>query len=281
MSPAGIHHRATLGQAVELPPAPGVISRRAVRVSLHPAEIGAGVVFRDSAAGVEFPAHPDYLVPSRNCTALGNAEASIAFIEHLMACLAAARISDVLVVTDGPEIPLYDGSARLLWQAVQEAGRVESTVAWPPLVVAEPVRVAEGQGWIEAEPGPELRLSYALDHPHPMIGRQEASYEAGEDFGTALAPARTFATDEEIRALYGMAPTPQIEQMCLVVYPARLSAEPGLPAPFARHKLVDLLGDLFLCGRLVQGQVRACRSGHGLNQSLARALLAQAEPPQS
>jgi len=281
MGPTSSTQRATLGQAVKLPPAPGVISRRAVRVSLHPAEIGSGVVFRNAEAGVEYPAHPDYLAPSRNCTALGKAEASIAFIEHLMACLAAAQISDMLVVTDGPEIPLYDGSARLLWQAVQQAGRAESAIAWPPLVVTGPVRVAEKPGWIEAEPGPEMRLSYALDHPHPMIGRQDAAYAATEDFGTALAPARTFATDEEIRALYGMDPTPQIEQMCLVVYAEGLSEEPGLPAPFARHKLVDLLGDLFLCGRLVQGQVRACRSGHGLNQALARALLAQAEPPQS
>ena len=278
---AAAYRRATLSRRIDLPAAPGVIARREVRVALHPAEIGAGVRFRDSRADVEFPASPDHLAPSRNCTALGTPAAGIAFIEHLMACLAAARISDVLVVADGPEIPLYDGSARVLWQALQGAGRAESAVPWPPLVVVEPVRVAAGDAAIEAAPGSEMRLTYELAHPHALIGRQQAGFGEGEDFGTALAGARTFATAEEIRALYGMDPTPQIEQMCLVVYPERLSEEPSLPEPFARHKLVDLLGDLFLCGRIVQGAVCAHRSGHGLNQALARGLLARAGPPQS
>jgi UDP-3-O-[3-hydroxymyristoyl] N-acetylglucosamine deacetylase len=275
------YRRATVGRAVDLPPAPGVISRREVRVSLHPAGIGQGVRFRDSRAGAEFPADPDHLAPSRNCTALGTAEASIAFIEHLMACLSAARISDVLVVTDGPEIPLYDGSARVMWQALQDAGRAESEVPWPPLAIIEPLRVAQGEASIEATPGSEMHLVYELAHPHALIGRQQVGFGEADDFGTSLASARTFATDEEIRALYGMDPTPQIEQMCLVVYPERLSEQPALPQPFARHKLVDLLGDLFLCGRIVQGTVCARRSGHGLNQALARGLLAQAGLPQS
>jgi len=273
MGPAS-GHRATIARAVELAPALGVISRRAVSVTLRPAEIGQGVRFRDSTTGAEFPADPEHLAPARNCTALGDANASIAFIEHLMACLAAARLSDVLVETDGPEIPLYDGSARLLWQAVQEAGRAESDDEWRALVVREPVRVAEGTASIEATPADELVLSYELEHAHPLIGHQTAEFAGTDDFGTRLAPARTFATDEEIRALYGMEPTAQIEQMCLVVYPDRLSEQSTLPQPFARHKLLDLLGDLFLCGRLVRGQVAAQRSGHGLNQALARGLLA-------
>lgn len=273
--------RATIGRPVELPPALGALARREVRVSLRPAEIGSGVRFRRTDVAAEFPATPEHLAPSRNCTALGDADASIAFIEHLMACLAAARLSDVLVTTDGPEIPLYEGSARVIWAAVQAAGRVESDVPWPPLVVREPVRVAEGAAWLEVTPADSMRLSYILEHAHAMIGRQLANFVADEDFGAALAPARTFATDDEIRALYGTDPTPLIEQICLVVYPDRLSEAPPLPEPFARHKLLDLLGDLFLCGRIIRGSVVAYRSGHALNQALARGLLAQAAAPQS
>lgn len=273
--------RATIATAVELPAALGVVSRRAVRVRLQPLEMGAGIRFRDETAGVELPATPEHLAPARNCTALGGAAGSIAFIEHLMACLAAARLSDVLVVTDGPEIPLYDGSGRVLWAAVQAAGRAESADAWPPLIVREPVHVAEGEARLDACPGEGLTLSYELEHAHPLIGHQAAEFAASDDFGTALAPARTFATDEEIRALYGMDPTPQIEQMCLVVYADRLSETPAVPQPFARHKLLDLLGDLFLCGRLVHGRIAAQRSGHGLNQALARTLLAQFGGPQA
>ena len=273
--------RATIARLVELPPAPGVVSRRLVAVSLHPAEIGQGIRFRRSDLGVDIPADTDHLAPARNCTAVGEGGASVAFIEHLMACLAAARLSDVLVVTDGPEIPLWEGSARLPWQALQEAGRAESDVAWPTLTVREPLCVSSDQASLEAAPAERTLLSYELEHPHPLIGRQRAEFTEDDDFGSTLAPARTFATDEEIRALYGTDPTPEMEQMCLIVYPERLSEERAVPQPFARHKLVDLLGDLFLCGRIVQGRITARRSGHGLNHALARELAAAGGPGQS
>jgi UDP-3-O-[3-hydroxymyristoyl] N-acetylglucosamine deacetylase len=273
--------RGTIRRRVELPPALGAISRRAVTVALEPAEIGSGLRVRRADLGRECPLDLDHVVAMPNCTAVGEGQWSVAFVEHLLAALRAALISDVLVVTDGPEIPLYDGSAQAIWAALQEAGRAESQADWEPLRIWQPLEVGEGEAVISGKPRPTPLLSYDLEHSHPLIGRQSASYGAGDDFGRELAGARTFATAEELRALYGVEPTPEMEALCVVVYPDRVS-DPALPAgAFARHKLVDLLGDLYLCGRLLVGEVAAQRSGHGLNRAFLRALLEQEQTGES
>ena len=272
--------RGTIGRTVELPAALGAISRRAVKVALEPAAIGSGLRVRRTDIGREWPVDLERVVPVPNCTAIGEGVESVAFVEHLMAALRASLISDVLIVTDGPELPLYDGSAVPFWSALQEAGRAESATTWEPLVIREALEVGEGQGVITGRPATRAHLSYELAHPHPLIGEQAAGFGEGEDFGRVLAPARTFATAEEITALYGMAPTPEMETLCVIVYPDRVSAG-GLPGAFARHKLLDLMGDLYLCGRPIRGEVRARRSGHSLNRAFLRALLAREPAGQS
>ena len=273
---AGPLRRGTLARKVELPASPGVISRRDVRVSVEPASPGSGIMIRRSDLQAQWPADIAHVIPSRNCTTVGEGEAAVSFIEHLMACLCAGAISDAVIVTDGPEIPLYDGSAALIWQRLQQAGRRETDEPWEPLVVRQAQQVADGPAHVDAAAADSLRLSYELQHPHPLIGHEVAEFGWGDDFGAQLAPARTFATDADIRALYGIDPTPEIEAACLIVYSDRLSQEPPLAQPFARHKLLDLMGDLFLCGRIVQGRVQAVGTGHRHNHALVRLLLEQA-----
>lgn len=268
--------RGTLARTVELPVAPGVISRRGVRVFIEPASPGSGVLIRRSDLEAQWPANIAHVVASRNCTTVGDSDASVSFIEHLMACLCAGAISDALIVTDAPEIPLYDGSASVIWESLQQAGRRQYDEPWEPLVIGQAQQVADGSAHVVATEAESLHLSYELQHPHPLIGRELAGFDWGDDFGAQLAPARTFASDDDIRALYGMDPTPEIEAACLIVYGDRLSQEPLLSQPFARHKLLDLMGDLFLCGRIVQGRVTAVGTGHRHNHALVRLLLEQA-----
>ena len=130
--------RATLAHAVSLPPALGTLCRRPVTVGLHPAEIGAGLSVRRLDTGQEWAIGLDTLVAATNCTAVGDDSGSVAFLEHLLAALWAGGLSDVLITTDGPEIPLYDGSAQALWAAVQEGGRIASAEPWEPLTVTAP-----------------------------------------------------------------------------------------------------------------------------------------------
>lgn len=267
--------RATIRHPIELPPGLGTISRRQVRVSLQPAEIGSGLRVRRADLGQECAVGLDNVVAMPNCTAVGEGNWSVAFVEHLLAALRGALISDLLIVTDGPEIPLYDGSAMVPWGALQRAGREGSRTLWQPLSIDQPLKVGEGMAFIGGRPGHRTLLTYDLEHPHPLIGRQTATFGASDDFGRELAPARTFATAEELKALYHTDPTRQMEELCIVVYPDRVSDEPAFPNAFARHKLVDLLGDLYLCGRVVAGQVAAHRSGHSHNRAFLRALLEQ------
>lgn len=270
------YRRATLARPTDLPLALGVVSGRVVSASLQPAEIGSGLRLRRTDIGQEWPIDVDHLVPLPNCTAIGEPGHSVAILEHLLAALRAARISDVLITADAGELSLFDGSGRVLWEAVDSGGRAESDVPWEPLVIREPVRVEKDNAYIEAEPADRLGLSYELQHSHPLIGRQEAQFSEGEDFATELAPARTFATAEEIQALSKEAPTTLVEQICVVVYQDHISDMRLPPAAFARHKLLDLYGDLFLAGRIIHGQISAHFSGHALNHELVKALLAQA-----
>lgn len=267
--------RATLAQRVDLPAAIGTLSLRPVTVALEPAEIGSGLRVQRTDTGQQWPISLAHLLPATNCTAIGDRDGSVAFLEHLLAALWAGGISDVLITTDGPEIPLYDGSAMFLWQAVQQGGRTQSAETLAPLRLTEVVDWVEGDQALRGEPLAEaFRFSYELVHPHPLIGTQTAVFAAGEDFGTQLAPARTFATAEQLRATRGQEPNAAVEALCLVVYDDHLSERPVLPQAFARHKLVDLLGDLYLCGRPVLGAVSACRTGHQENHEFLKLLLA-------
>lgn len=218
----------------------------------------------------------EHLMPSTNCTAIGDETGSIAFLEHLLAALSMAAVSDVLIVTDGPEIPLYDGSASALWAALQQAGLAKSDEPWKPLSIGEAVYLPEGNRALLALPSPENCFSYLLDHPHPLIGNQFAQFCVSEDFGAKVAPARTFATAEQIRATRGQEPGPEVEALCVIAYEDHLSQEQALPQPFARHKLLDLIGDLFLCGRRMQSAIFGARTGHADNHAFLRMLL-QAE----
>lgn len=279
-------YRSTIHERVLLPPAIGTLSLRPVTVGLEPAEIGAGLRVRRTDTGQEWPLGLKTLVDSVNCTAVGDETGAVAFLEHLLAALWAGRISDVLITTDGPEIPLYDGSASALWAAVAEAGKHGSAEPWEPLVVREPCHLLEEGRALLALPRSDRRdacptgggdgcFTYLLEHPHPLIGKQFVQFCSGDDFGSDIAPARTFATAEQIRATRGQEPGAEVEALCLIVYEDRLSEEPALPQAFARHKLLDLAGDLFLCGRPVEGVVMAARTGHGDNHEFLRRLLAQ------
>jgi len=130
-----------------------------------------------------------------------------------------------------------------------------------------------------ALPAEEPCFGYVLDYAHPLIGRQFALYRPHSDnYVTELAPARTFATEEQARALLHAGDLKAgSEANAIVVYPDRLSAEPRLENEFARHKILDMLGDLWLLGRPLLAHVIGYRTGHTENHALARRIL-QTDP---
>ncbi|MBM3500008.1 MAG: UDP-3-O-acyl-N-acetylglucosamine deacetylase [Armatimonadetes bacterium] len=244
-----------------------------VTVTVDPAPPGAGIWLCHIPTETMVRGTLENAADVPHCTSLAFGPARIDFVEHLMAVLAANGVTDVRVEVEGSEVPLLDGSAAPYQALIDEAGVVPLEPALEPIELAAPVTVTSGGKVIVAFPG-KPEFWYVLDHPHPLIGRQTACYRPGaHDFAAEVAPARTFTTEEEARALIAARGLEGADEtMAIVAYADRLSAPEPFPNSFAMHKLIDLLGDLYLLGRPLHATVVAFRSGHVENRALARAI---------
>jgi len=265
----------------------GLHSGRRVQLSLLPAPSGSGIRFRRSDTGIEIPATFDQVVDTRLCTALGSPTdlaARIGTVEHVMAALAGCGIDDAIVVVDGPEIPILDGSAAPFVFLIDCAGVVGQAGHAAAVDVLRPVRVQDGEGpeaaWAELLPSREDRLDIALsiDFPGTVIGRQSLAVRlTAQSFREDLADSRTFTLAEEVSRLRaaGLAQGGSLENAVVVDGPLVLN--PGglrRADEFVRHKALDVVGDLALAGAPIRGRFCGHKSGHGLNNRLLRKLFA-------
>jgi len=259
-----------------------------VSLNLCPAEPGHGIVFHRTDIGRAIPARYDHVVDTRLATVLGDpryGSARIGTVEHLMAALSALGIDNVRVELDGPEVPALDGSAAPFVFLLECAGVVEQAVPRSRIEIRRPVRVAEGNAFAELRPAaihgmPGLDMAISIDFAAPAIGRQALSLQlTAETFRRELAPARTFTLAEEVAQLRaaGLAQGGSLEN-AVVVDAARVLNPGGLRMhdEFARHKLLDAVGDLALAGVPLHGRFVAHRSGHALNNRLLHALFSDA-----
>jgi UDP-3-O-acyl N-acetylglucosamine deacetylase len=259
----------------------GYWSGRVNRVEFLPATAGAGVVFvrGDGAAPVRIAGLVGNRVEAVHRTNLAAAGVQVQMVEHCLSALAGMGIDCCVVRVSAEEMPGLDGSALGFVAALDDAGVEELGAPVDPLVVEEPVRLADGDAWIEAGPPghPGLTIDYELDYGVGPIGRQVFAVRVGpEAYRTELAAARTFistADADRLRAAgLGLTVTPRD----LLVFGADgpIGNELRWPDECVRHKVLDLVGDLALAGRPIHAHVRASRSGHRLNAALAAALLA-------
>ncbi|MCD6360789.1 MAG: UDP-3-O-acyl-N-acetylglucosamine deacetylase [Armatimonadetes bacterium] len=247
-----------------------------IELVLAPAPLEEGITLTRSDKGVTWPLDLEHSGPGPGCSVSGEGDLQVHFVEHVLAALAGCGVSDCRISLDGPEVPLFDGSALPLVEAITGAGLVQSSQPWEPLTVSDAVLVSDEGMALCALPG-EAEFTYALAYDHPLIGSEVATFRPGlDDFAAELAPARTFITAEEAQAAQaaGLLAAGS-EENSVVVYADHISEEPALPQPFARHKLVDLIGDLFLLGRPVVGRITAFYTGHRHNHELARLLAGQ------
>ncbi len=245
-----------------------------VTLRLAPGEIGGGIVLERADLGERWPLDLDHSAPGPGCSISGEGEAAVHFVEHLMAALWARGISDCLASVDGREVPLFDGSVRPILALIDEAGVAPSAQPNEPLVVDQALLSSNEKRAVCALPGKPASYAYALWYRHPMIGRQFASFHPdNEDFDAMLAPARTFVTVEEAeQAREAGLLAAGSEENCIVVHQDHVSDEPELPVPYARHKLVDMIGDLYLLGRPLVGRFFGFYTGHQQNHDLAHEL---------
>ncbi len=257
----------------------GLHTGRRVSLSFQPAPVDHGIVFRRVDLGIGVPARFDRVVDTRLCTVLEQDGVRVGTVEHVMAALAGCDIDNAVVELDGPEPPIFDGSAAQLVFLLDCAGKLVQDAPRSIVEVLRSVRVTDGDGFAEVRPGPiGLDMALSIDFAAAAIGRQALSLHlTPQSFRNELSRARTFALMEEIDQLHaaGFAQGGSLDN-AVVVDQARVLNPAGLRAPdeFVRHKLLDAVGDLALAGAPLRGRFIAHRSGHTLNNRLLRALFA-------
>jgi UDP-3-O-[3-hydroxymyristoyl] N-acetylglucosamine deacetylase len=256
-----------------------------VNMTLRPAPARHGIVFHRTDLGVDIPARFDHVVDTRLATVLGldDGTVRIGTVEHLMAALAGSHIDNAVIEVDGPELPILDGSAAPFLFLLDCAGSVEQEAPRPMILVHRRVRVGDGDAFAELRPpapgSPGLDMAMSIDFSAAAIGRQALSLDlTPESFRRELARARTFTLVQEIDRMRaaGLALGGSLDN-AVVVDEARVLNPAGLRMPdeFARHKMLDAVGDLALAGAQICGRFIAHRSGHALNNRLLHALFSE------
>jgi UDP-3-O-[3-hydroxymyristoyl] N-acetylglucosamine deacetylase len=215
-------------------------------------------------------------------TTLGKDGVIVGTVEHLSSALAGLGIDNCYVAVDAPEIPIMDGSAASFVFLIQSAGIVEQNAPRRFIRVKKSVQVADGDKWVKLEPHFGFRLRFSIDFDHPAIDATEQVVEldlALEPFVASVARARTFGFVNEVEALRaaGLAMGGNFEN-AIVMDEYRVLNTDGLRSgdEFAKHKLLDAMGDLYVLGRPLIAAYSAHKGGHALNNKLLRALLADA-----
>jgi UDP-3-O-[3-hydroxymyristoyl] N-acetylglucosamine deacetylase len=248
-----------------------------ITMALHPAPPDHGVVFLVGAERVPVPVLPESLLNGHYATTIGANGVQLQTAEHLLAAVRGIGIDNLLIELDGPELPAMDGSAAPFVSLLYAAGReAQVAVRRPALRVAESLRVGDEHRWLQILPAGELRISYTLDHEHPAVGVQAASFVPTERvFVEELAPARTygFLKDLELLRQQGLALGGSLSNAVVVGQERVLNGTLRFRDEFVRHKILDVIGDLALVGRPVVGHVVARNAGHALNHLLVREIV--------
>jgi UDP-3-O-[3-hydroxymyristoyl] N-acetylglucosamine deacetylase len=264
----------------------GLHSGTKVQLSLRPAAVDTGIVFRriDLDPPVDIPASALAVGDTRMASTVERAGARIATVEHLMSALAGLGIDNCYIDVDAPEIPIMDGSAASFVFLLQSVGVEEQNAPKRFVRILRTVEVREGDGkhlkWARLSPhfGFKLRFSIAFDHPAIDATDQDVEVDlAREPYVSSVARARTFGFVNEVEALRaaGLALGGNFEN-AIVMDEYRVLNTDGLRSgdEFAKHKILDAIGDLYLLGRPLIAAYEAHKSGHALNNQLLRAVLA-------
>jgi UDP-3-O-[3-hydroxymyristoyl] N-acetylglucosamine deacetylase len=248
------------------------------RLQLVPAPPGTGVVFRRvDLDNFEIEAHGRNVARVSYATSLMKQGVWLSTTEHLLAALYSSGIDNVCVEIDALELPILDGSSQPFIELLDRAGLRQQRKPRRYLRVVKPLEFSDGDRRIGIYPCGDFRVQCLIDFPHPLIGRQEAELVVTADsFRRELAAARTFGFVEEAERLraQGLVRGGSLDNAIVLTRDKLLNPE-GLrfPDEFARHKTLDLIGDLALLGLPLQASVIAHKAGHALHTQLVMRLL--------
>lgn len=256
-----------------------------VKMTLKPASVNEGIRF----TRLDLAHHPvikadlaSVLSGERvsRCTCIGHREEMIYTVEHLMSVLYGVGIDNLTVELHGNEVPGLDGSGLGFLKAIEAAGILEQDLPKIYFDVREPIGVHHADASLYIFPGSEFKVSYTLDYPNPFLRSQFFSTAVEEEiFKKDIAPCRTFCLEEEVRQLQakGLGKGANYTNTLVVGEKGVIQNKVRFPDEFVRHKILDLIGDLYLLGIPIRGHVFAVKSGHRLNLELLKKIYQQKE----
>lgn len=254
----------------------GLHSGAPVSMKLIPAPAGSGIVFRRSDLDdFEIPAIGRNVAKVSYATSLMRQSVLISTTEHLLSALIGFGVDNVIVQIDNLEVPILDGSSLPYVQAFQRVGLKQQRRKREYIRILKDVEVQDGSKFIGVYPGSGYSIDYRIDFPEPIgFGAFSGDLESGV-YADLIAPARTFGWKEDEPMLRNMGLIRGASEACAIILtrqgiengPLRFSDE------FVRHKVLDLIGDLALAGKQIQGRVVAERAGHAMHTALVRKLM--------
>jgi UDP-3-O-[3-hydroxymyristoyl] N-acetylglucosamine deacetylase len=248
-------------------------------VILHPAPVGFGIVFSSLADETSIRVQLENVTDTGYNTTLTSNGRSVRTVEHLLSALHAFGITNLLVKTDD-EVPALDGSSLEFCKQIGEVGITEQDATVEPIRIKRKIMIGEegdGREFIKAEPADHLIIEYTLDYPKP-IGVQQVHFDmtSADAYAREIAPARTFSLVREFRKLteMGLGNGGRLDNVILVDDDKVVNTQLRFSDEFARHKVLDLIGDLFLLGRPLKAEITASKTGHSDNLALLKAIQA-------
>lgn len=261
----------------------GLHTGEKVYLTLRPAAPDTGIIFRrvDLDEPVEIPATPENVGDTTLSTTLMKDGVRISTVEHLLSAMAGLGIDNAYIDLNSAEVPIMDGSAGPFVFLIQSAGIEEQNAAKKFIRIKKPIKVEDGDKWVQFKPFSGFKVDFTIDFEHPVFKNEYQKAEV--DFSTTsfvkeISRARTFGFMSQIETLRAnnLALGGSLDN-AVVMDDYRVLNEDGLRYidEFVKHKILDSIGDLYLLGHSLIGAFSGYKSGHALNNQLLRALLVQ------
>ena len=256
----------------------GLQTGKPVKAVFYPGKENEGIIFvrKDLKGGpsVRIKDPSDFDTDRRSKIGFGSGE-YVETVEHVLAALWGAEIDNIRIELDGPEMPALDGSSLEFFEEITKSGIKKQNSAREFINIKKPVWVENKESFLGAFPSNSFRISYVLEYPVRAVGRQFFSgIVTPEIFRREIAPARTFCLKQEAEALLrqGYGRGADLKNTLVMDENGPVDNVLRFPDEPVRHKVLDLIGDLYLLGRPLKGRVVAVRSGHKLNLELVKLL---------
>ncbi len=244
-------------------------------ITFKPAEPNTGIVFVrvDLPDKPAIPANIDHVIDVSRGTTIGIDDAKVHTVEHALAAMAGLGIDNLRVEMNAEEIPNGDGSSLPVMNTLLKVGTVEQEADREYIAVDRPVYYRQGDVTLSILPSDDLRVSMTIAFDHVAIGTQYASFNLTEQvFREEIAPARTFCFLRDVKMLQkqGLIRGGSLESAVVIGDEGILNDDLRFPDEFVRHKILDLLGDMYLLGKPVKGHIVAVKGGHEKNVMFSR-----------